>query len=183
MAPYNVKVGTFFIGIPVPLLPLGTKLGLMDMLLSDAESCDYANSSYPHVTLVSPRPFGTGYFLAEVKELLLSVEAGLLTLERSTFFAPNRIVSCIDALWVRELHQQLLAIPGMPQGDPTWEGATYNPHLSLAKVATPLDEAGMLELEQTLGFPYVWKPSHIDVFIKPPNTRHFVEYDSFPFRF
>lgn len=168
--------GTFFLGTPVPSLRLAYRLSNLDTFYSDTE-CDFGNSSFPHVTILSPRALPSVSCAKEIRSLVASVRPQLLRMYAIEGWEPNRIVGCIEAAWLKELHMQILAIPNLPQSDPTWEGAAYNPHVSLAKTR---DFDGYLPfVKEHIEIPFEWLATRIDIFVKPQGSKIYQEVDFF----
>jgi hypothetical protein len=101
-------------------------------------------------------------------------------MEKLAFFEQGRLVACFTEPWLKELHQTLLRVEGLPPGDPTWEGEAYNPHATLAKTKNP--EQYQDFLKETLRLPIEWTPVNVDVYYKRPGGDIFTDIYNLPFR-
>jgi len=177
MDPNNL-LPKFFLGIPVPIFPLGVRLGNLDIF--SEEECDFSFSSYPHITVTSPREMLDGGYLQLVKERVSKRVAQPILLDRLELFNQGIIVAKPQSpRWLQELHQDILKIPDFPQPkDSTWEGGAYEPHLSIARSSDP---SHMSQIYENLDLPFQWTPVKVCLFIKTQNWPHYHEVEDYQF--
>jgi hypothetical protein len=171
------NLDSVFLGISLPLR-VAYRLSLLDDLFSDGE-CDYGNSSFPHITVLGPRPSLSMECIAQVEAIVASVSAQPLLITEYGFFTPNRIVGRILAPWLQDLHQNFLRIEGLSKGDPTYEGDRYNIHVAIGKTTNP--EPHVQHVQQLMPLPMVVQPPYLTLFGKTKGQSRFSEVRHFAF--
>ena len=168
----------FFLGINIPPYTFGANL---IFLADDApEGCVYSNSSWLHITVLSPRVVGDFSQFSQLEEAIREIKAQPIRFTRFEFFEQGIIVLATEAEWLKSiLHAKLLQLPDVPASDPRWSGDRYNPHHSVGKTNEP--EEHLAWLRQNVPLPYEWMPVAVTLFVRLPGHDRYQEWYYFYF--
>lgn len=167
MNPNNL-LPKFFLSLPIPSLRLLDKIWNLEFLYGLDDRVTFNHNSVEHLTVSSPRSPVEGEYLDRVRELVAKTPYEPITANRVIVFKPNFLVLELTGIdWLKQFHKDLLAVPGFPQGDPTWEGESYRPHVSVAQ--SQVAEEFTDDFTKRLDLPLTWDPVYLEVHGKQPD--------------